>query len=744
MSSSLQRFPRPPRLLLGAAVVVWGGLTDHPFSALAAALLIEACHWLGWRWRFGRTGYSRAWILSLFALAGTVSYHSLNSTGPEALLSFLEVLPLIFLPLILAQQYGEEGAIPGTVFSLWARIRQKRDEKLGKAPTDHLLHFGYPYFALTLLSTGYEATGSREQWSYFLVLTLLSAAGIYYAHRRDQRRVLPWLTVLVLVTALSSAGSQSLINLREWLKKRNYFQVQGNEQLQEQNTAIGRLGDLKLDRRLQWRLQVADGAKVPDRVMTKAFNFYRQGKWQAWDPDYNEYDLAFRDLLRPVVDGNEGEFAFEAPDFLIDDEATSSTAPYRIRGAVSSNRKPFPSPAAPQLFVEAEEVDAIESSSLGTLLAINAGAVVDIGIWPGANPSLRESAPRQRVRSEALLDLTELSLPEPTRRWDEAGAIRDLAEQLNLAEMTDQQKLDTIFLYFQENFTYTTHLRNRGGADSSAVMDFLTKSRRGHCEYFATAATLLMRAAGVPSRYIVGFAVQERSDVPGEYLLRGTHSHAWCRAYIGGTRTLEEETLNIVRNGQTRTVTHQREVWTGGKWVDLDVTPPDWLKLDSPPPTTREKLADTLQKMREDFQIWRSDSQNRGWVNAVLAAIFIAVLSFVAWRLSRSRIREQREAHSQAGARPSSSLTPLNAALPKLEKHLGKRPPGQTLSRWLLRDDVTSATPGERFSTSDLTRMLELHEQTRFAPRPTEAKDSLELKSLVSDFLRTCSQRKST
>lgn len=744
MSNPEQRFPKPPRLLLGVAVVVWGGLTNHPFSALAAALLIEACHWINWRWHFGRTGYSRAWILSLFALAGTVGYHSLNSTGPEAVLTFLQALPLIFLPLILAQQYGEEGAIPGTVFSLWARIRQKRDEKLGKVSQEHLLHFGYPYFALTLLSTGYQATGSREQWTYFLVLIILTGAGIYYAHRRNQRRVLPWLTVLLLTAAISSASSQSLINLREWLKERNYFQVQGQEQLQEQTTAIGRLGDLKLDRRLQWRLQVAPKTRVPARLMTKAYNHYRQGKWQAWDPDYNEYDLAFRDLLRPIVDGNEGEFAFGASGFLRDDEAASAMAPYRIRGAIDRNRKPFPSPSSPQLFSDAEEIDALETSSLGTLLAVNAGAVIDIAIWPGDDPALREPPPRQRIRNDLLLDLTELSLPEPIRRWDEAATFRQLARDLKLAGMTDQQKVDTIYLYFQENFTYTTHLRTGGGADTSAVMDFLTKSREGHCEYFATAATLLLRAAGVPTRYVVGFAVQEPSDVPGEYLLRGTHSHAWCRAYLGGTRSIEPETREIISNGRAQTVTIDREVWAGGTWVDVDVTPPDWLRLDSPAPTFREKLADNLQEWREDFQIWRSDSGNRGWVNLVLAVIFLAVLSFVAWRLSRSRLRNAESSTHRTGDIPFGTMTSLNAALPKLERKLGRRPRGVPLSQWLSREDLAGALEGNTFPEPELTRMLQLHEQTRFAATGPDSAESRELESLVSSFLRTCSQRKST
>ena len=92
-------YPGPPRLLLGVTLMVWGALTNHALIALGAALLVEGSNWLNWRWRFDLRGYSRAWILSLIALAGTVGFHSLNLSGPAAILAFIEWLPLIFLPL---------------------------------------------------------------------------------------------------------------------------------------------------------------------------------------------------------------------------------------------------------------------------------------------------------------------------------------------------------------------------------------------------------------------------------------------------------------------------------------------------------------------------------------------------------------------------------------------------------------------------------------------------------------------
>ncbi|MBT8330725.1 MAG: transglutaminase-like domain-containing protein, partial [Deltaproteobacteria bacterium] len=39
------------------------------------------------------------------------------------------------------------------------------------------------------------------------------------------------------------------------------------------------------------------------------------------------------------------------------------------------------------------------------------------------------------------------------------------------------------------------------------IENFLTRSRSGHCEYFATATVLLLRQAGIPARYARGYSV---------------------------------------------------------------------------------------------------------------------------------------------------------------------------------------------------------------------------------------------
>lgn len=63
------------------------------------------------------------------------------------------------------------------------------------------------------------------------------------------------------------------------------------------------------------------------------------------------------------------------------------------------------------------------------------------------------------------------------------------------------------------------------GADPLA--DFLFVTKRGHCEYFASALAVLLRARGVPARLATGYLATER-DFDGRHLLvRGADAHAW-------------------------------------------------------------------------------------------------------------------------------------------------------------------------------------------------------------------------
>ena len=121
-------------------------------------------------------------------------------------------------------------------------------------------------------------------------MIVLTGIAFYYANRSKQRRLLPWMIMVGLIAASTYSSSIGLVNLFHWVKNGGFLSSQAEEPPVEQNTAIGRLGELKLSRRIEWRLTVPEGQKPPDRVMTLAYNKYDGGKWRSLDPNFQDYD----------------------------------------------------------------------------------------------------------------------------------------------------------------------------------------------------------------------------------------------------------------------------------------------------------------------------------------------------------------------------------------------------------------------------------------------------------------------
>ena len=83
---------------------------------------------------------------------------------------------------------------------------------------------------------------------------------------------------------------------------------------------------------------------------------------------------------------------------------------------------------------------------------------------------------------------------------------------------------------FHTEFTYATDTVGRGGEDP--IEAFLLRDRRGHCEYFASAMVLLLRAQGIPARLATGFYGAEWSRWEGSWVVRQSNAHAWVEAWI--------------------------------------------------------------------------------------------------------------------------------------------------------------------------------------------------------------------
>jgi len=174
----------------------------------------------------------------------------------------------------------------------------------------------------------------------------------------------------------------------------------------------------------------------------------------------------------------------------------------------------------------------------------------------------------------------------------------------------------TLRAFFLGRFSYSRYL---GGArpGRTTLEDFLLTNRAGHCEYFASATDLLLRQAGIPARYTVGYAAHEWSAIERRWLVRSRDAHAWAMA------------------------------WIDGAWVEVDTTPPEWMPI--------ERGTDSMWQSASDLWEWglflisnistaAYASVNKGdWA---MAAIFlgngvgcIAIIAVAAWQRAKYRQR---------------------------------------------------------------------------------------------------------
>jgi transglutaminase-like putative cysteine protease len=133
---------------------------------------------------------------------------------------------------------------------------------------------------------------------------------------------------------------------------------------------------------------------------------------------------------------------------------------------------------------------------------------------------LRQSRP---VYPDALRE-TYLQLPPLDPR------VRKLADEITAGSNNAYDKAANIERYLMTHYSYTLDLSGPRAPDPLA--NFLFVRRAGHCEYFASAMTVMLRAVGVPARYVTGFLPGEFNDLAGDYIIRASDAHSWVEVYF--------------------------------------------------------------------------------------------------------------------------------------------------------------------------------------------------------------------
>jgi len=123
-------------------------------------------------------------------------------------------------------------------------------------------------------------------------------------------------------------------------------------------------------------------------------------------------------------------------------------------------------------------------------------------------------------------DSVYLSVPENV-----SPKVIELAKELYRSGRSEEERVLKVVDFFRKDFSYSLKIE---APEGDPIEHFLFKSRKGNCEYFASATALLLRLMGIPSRLVGGFRGYIENRYGGYYLVTNSMAHVWVEAYVNG------------------------------------------------------------------------------------------------------------------------------------------------------------------------------------------------------------------
>jgi len=273
----------------------------------------------------------------------------------------------------------------------------------------------------------------------------------------------------------------------------------------------------------------------------------------------------------------------------------------------------------------------------------------------------------------------------------------------NLKGTTPAQTVENVSKYFSK-FSYTLDLDSKGG--DSVLEDFLLRTKSGHCEYFSTATTLLLRVMGIPARYSVGYSVSEYSTLEDIFVVRARDGHAWVTA------------------------------WVNGKWITVDNTPPQWRSVDREERSIFEPVKDFFSWLRLEYEMFRRQ-KSKTFNNAmIIIAAVLTIFMMIKIYLRKKIVSKDGEKEKRVTTFKAKGLnSPFYDVLERCRKDNLPKKEQESLRQWLERSR-------ERlFEAEKLSQILRLHEELRFNPVVNEKLVSEKLTELCGEWLEKFKKR---
>lgn len=304
--------------------------------------------------------------------------------------------------------------------------------------------------------------------------------------------------------------------------------------------------------------------------------------------------------------------------------------------------------------------------------------------------------------------------------------ISQLAHDITATATTDEQRAGALESYLSRTYGYTLQLPETEPDDPLA--NFLFERKRGHCEYFASSMTVMLRALGIPARMVNGFHGGEFNDVSGEYIIRAREAHSWVEAYIAGRGWVTYDPTPPGGGLAPRTG------W-GRVMLYVDALASFWREWIVNYDATHQRALgeEALRNTRTMAQMWRERlrapylrllqvarhtrdlavQSPRQWILGAMAAVVVLLAGISARRLRSWAHRRHLAAHPEEAPRSGASL--LYVRMLRLLSRKGWQKDGaQTPEEF-------AATIEDPKLRQHVTRFTEHYEKARFGDSAPDA-----------------------
>lgn len=119
-----------------------------------------------------------------------------------------------------------------------------------------------------------------------------------------------------------------------------------------------------------------------------------------------------------------------------------------------------------------------------------------------------------------------------------------LAKEVTKGAVTPIDKVKRVRNFFKEKspdgkpiFKYTLEVMKPSEPNipnQKMLSNFLFKTHKGYCTYYAASSLFMLRSLGIPVRFTAGFLIEDRSagKNQGWYTVYGSQAHAWIQVYF--------------------------------------------------------------------------------------------------------------------------------------------------------------------------------------------------------------------